>query len=50
MEKIYETSIGGGPRYRRYQADLFVARIKLLAIHQMELEIARTPRPAARIM
>ena len=50
LEEIYETSIGGGPRYRRYHADLFARRIKLWAKHQMELEIARTPRPAAPIM
>lgn len=50
-EKIYETSTGDGPRYRRYHADLFAEQeLSCWEKHQLELEIARTARTAARIM
>jgi hypothetical protein len=50
-EKIYEPSVGNGPCYRRYHADLFAnEELSCWEKHAMELETARTARTALRIM
>ena len=50
-EKIYEPLTGNSPSYRRYHADLFAGEeLCCWEKHELELEIARTARTAARLM